>query len=183
MTNYLYISIVISAVALALIRFGKGTCNANYYLSLLAIIAWFIPYSLFAELIPQTVLVEPIIVAFSQLSPAAIINNEQQSYFDINFWLNNTLLILVSIGILIFIKRVTESVKWSRKIFNDPSLTFLNCLSSNHQIPIFSSNKTSSGLLLGIFNPVIIISKHIDNSKHIALIIAHEQHSVHNDNL
>jgi len=184
MANYLYISIVISCVALTLIKLGKGTSNANYYLSFFAIAAWFIPYSLLAQLVPQTVLAEPIILAFSQLSSAANAYNEHQNLLDIDFWLNSIFGSLIGIGIIVFITRIIDSIKWRRHILNDPSLTLLDALSTSHQIPIYSSTQTSSGLLLGILNPVIIISQHVENPKHQALIIAHEkQHSKNKDNL
>jgi len=184
MADYLYISIVISCVALALIRFGKGTSNANYYLSSLAIIAWFIPYSFIAQLIPQTVLIEPVIVAFSQLSSTANVYNEHQNFLDIDLWINSTFGSLIGIGVFVFITRLIDSIKWRSDLLNEPSLTLLDDLSTNHQIPIYSSNQTSSGLLLGILSPVIIISKQITNPRHMALIIAHEkQHSISRDNL
>ena len=184
MENYLYISVVISLVVLALIKYGKGTCNANYYLSSLAIIAWFIPYPILAELVPKEVLIEPIVVAFSTLTSASTVNNGQLVHFDLDLWLKWSLGVLISIGALLFIKRIIKSVQWSNQIMKDPSLTFLNECSSRYLLPIYSINQVSSGLLLGIFNPIIIISKRINDPKHIDLIISHEkQHLNSNDNL
>ena len=75
MENYLYISAFISIVVLFFIHYGKGTSNANYYLSCLAIIAWFIPYNLLAELIPKEALRAPIILAFSEITTKLILRN------------------------------------------------------------------------------------------------------------
>jgi len=184
MENYLYISTAISLVVLILIKYGKGTSTANYYLSSLAIISWFIPYSYIAEFIPKEILIEPLVIAFSQISSTSTVSSEQNFYFDIELWLNSGLWVLMSIGTLFFINRIIKFIKWSNQVKNDPSLTLMSELSSKYKLPIYSVNKVSSGFLLGIFNPVIIISKLITDSKHIKLIIAHEkQHLVNKDNL
>jgi len=184
MENYFYISIVISLAVLTLISYGKGTSDANYYLSLLAIISWFIPYTYIAELIPKEALIEPVVIAFATLSFASPVNAEQLSYFPLELWLKQGFLALIGIGVLLFIKRVIIFITWRNTILNDPSLTNLRDLSSERQRPVYSVNKVSSGLLLGIVNPVILISTFITEPKHIALIIAHEkQHLTNNDNL
>ena len=184
MENYFYISTAISLAVLVLIKYGKGTSNANYYLSSLAIISWFIPYPYIAELIPKEALIEPVVIAFSQITSANIVSNEQNIYFDIELWLKWGLWALMSIGLLLLINRVITFVKWNNQIKNDSSLTLISELSSKHKFPIYSANKVLSGLLLGIFNPIIIISKLITDPKHIELIIAHEkQHLVNKDNL
>jgi beta-lactamase regulating signal transducer with metallopeptidase domain len=184
MENYLYISIVISVVALALIKYGKGTSNANYYLSSMAILAYFIPYPILAELVPKAVLIEPIIIAFSKLTSANTMSNGQLVLIDLDLWLKSSLSVLITIGALLFVKRIIKSVQWRNQIMNAPSLTLLIKSSSKYQLPIYSINQLSSGLLLGIVNPVIIISEKINDSKHIDLIIAHEkQHLKSNDNL
>lgn len=184
MENYFYISTAISLAVLILIKYGKGTSSANYYLSSLAIISWFIPYSYMAEFIPKEVLIKPVVIAFSQITSANIVSNEQNIYFDIELWFKWGIWVLMSIGVLLLINRVLTFVKWSNKIKNDSSLTLINELSSKYQIPIYSVNKISSGLLLGIFNPVIIISNLITESKYLELIIVHEkQHLANTDNL
>lgn len=184
MENYLYISTAMSLIVLILVKYGKGTSNANYYLSSLAIISWFIPYPYIAELIPKEILIEPVVIAFSQISPASIVSIEQYLYFDIELWLKRGLWALMSIGIILLINRIIRFVKWNNQVKNDSSLTLISELSSKYQLPIYSVNKVSSGLLLGIFNPVIIISKLITDPKHLELIIAHEkQHLVNKDNL
>jgi beta-lactamase regulating signal transducer with metallopeptidase domain len=184
MENYLYINTAISLIVLILIKYGKGTSNANYYLSSLAIISWCMPYPYIAELIPKDILVEPVVIAFSQMNSASIVNDVNNFYVDIELWLKSSLWALMSIGVLLLINRVTRFIKWNNQIKNDSSLTLLTDLSSKYQLPIYSINKVSSGLLLGIFNPVIIISNLITNPQHIKLIIAHEkQHLVSKDNL
>jgi beta-lactamase regulating signal transducer with metallopeptidase domain len=184
MENYLYVSIVISLVVLLLVKYGKGSNRANYYLSLLAIISWLIPYPYISELIPSKILIEPVVIAFSQISSVNRVGMEQYVYFDIELWLKWALCILMSVGILLLINRIINFVKWSSQIENDPSLTLLSELSSKYQLPIYSVNTVSTGLLLGIFNPRIIISKSITNHKHIELIIVHEkQHLARKDNL
>jgi len=184
MENYLYISTAISFIVLTLVKYGKGTSNANYYLSSLAIISWFIPYSYMAELTPKEILVGPVVIAFSQVSTASVLSNEQNIYFDIELWLKYGLWALISIGVLLLINRIIRFVKWNNQVKNDSSLSLMSGLSSKYQLPIYSLNKVSSGLLLGIFNPVIIISKLITDPKHIELIVAHEkQHLANNDNL
>ncbi|PKI13988.1 M56 family metallopeptidase [Colwellia sp. 12G3] len=184
MENYLYISTAISLIVLILVKYGKGTSNANYYLSSLAIISWFIPYPYIAELIPKEILIEPVVIAFSQISSASIVSIEKNLYFDIELWLKRGLWALMSIGIFLLINRIIRFVKWNNQVKNDSSLTLISELSSKYQLPIYSVNKVSSGLLLGIFNPVIIISKLITDPKHLELIIAHEkQHLVNKDNL
>jgi len=184
MENYFYISTAISLIVLILIKYGKGTCNANYYLSSLAITSWFIPYSYIAEFIPKEILIEPVVIAFSQISSASIGSSEQNHYFDLELWLKWGLWALLSIGVLLLINRIIRFVKWNNQVKNDSSLTLMSELSLKYQLPIYSLNKVSSGLLLGVFNPVIIISKLITEPKHIELIIAHEkQHLVNKDNL
>lgn len=184
MENYLYISSAISLVVLIFIKYGKATSNANYYLSSLAIISWFIPYPHIADLIPKEVLVEPVIIAMSQVSYANIVSHESSIYFDIELWLKWGLWAFMSIGIILMLNRVISFTKWKGLIKNDSSLTQRTELTSKHQVPIYSANKISSGLLLGIFNPIIIISKSITDPKHIELIIAHEkQHLESKDNL
>lgn len=184
MESYFYISTTISLIVLVLIKYGKGTSNANYYLSSLAITSWFIPYSYMAELIPKEILIEPVVIAFSQISSENIGNSEKNHYFDFELWLKWGLRVLISIGVLLLINRIIGFVKWNNQVKNDTSLTLMNELSSKYQLPIYSLNKVSSGLVLGIFNPVIIISKLITEPKHIELIIAHEkQHLVNKDNL
>jgi len=184
MENYFYISIVISLVVLALITYGKGTSNANYYLSLLGITSWFIPYATLAELIPEEALIEPVVVAFSTLSFASAVNSDQLSNFTLDVWLKQALLVLMGTGVLLFIKKAITFITWRNTILNDPSLTKLDDLSSKHQLPIYAVDKVSSGLLLGIVNPVILISTCITDPKHTGLIIAHEkQHFTNKDNL
>lgn len=184
MENYFYISTAISLIVLILIKYGKATSNANYYLSSLAITSWFIPYSYMAELIPKEILIEPVVIAFSQISSASIGSSEQNHSFDLELWLKWGLWALISIGVLLLINRSISFIKWNNQVKNDSSLTLMSELSSKYQLPIYSVDKISSGLLLGIFNPVIIISKLITYPKHIELIIAHEkQHLVNKDNL
>jgi beta-lactamase regulating signal transducer with metallopeptidase domain len=184
MENYLYLSTSISIVVLLLVKYGKGSSSANYYLSLLAIISWLIPYPYISELIPSKVLAEPVVIAFSQISSVNKFGMEQYVHFDIELWLKWSLWILMSIGVLLLVNRIINFVKWSGKIKNDPSLTLLSELSSKYQLPIYSVNTVSTGLLLGIFNPIIIISKSITSHKHIELIIVHEkQHLARKDNL
>ena len=175
MENYFYINVSISFVVLALIKYGKGTCTANYYLSSLAIIAWFIPYPLLAELIPKEALRDPIIIAFSSISVTGTFSGESMQHFDIDLWLKWSLGALMSIGVLIFMQRFIKSTKWRHKIMNDPTMTLLNEPSAEHKLSIYSVNSVSSGLLLGIINPVIIVSTKITNLKHIELIICHEK--------
>jgi beta-lactamase regulating signal transducer with metallopeptidase domain len=184
MQNYFYISTAISLIVLILIKYGEGTNNANYYLSSLAITSWLIPYPYMAELIPKEMLIEPVVITFSQISSASIGSSEKNHYFDLELWLKWGLWALISIGVLLLINRIIRFVKWNNQVKNDSSLTLMSELSSKYQFPIYSLNKVSSGLLLGIFNPVIIISKLITEPKHIELIIAHEkQHLVNKDNL
>ncbi len=184
MENYLYISAVVSCTALAFLHYGKATNNANYYLSTLAIIAWFIPYTLLAELIPKEALKDPIILAFSKMNTVSSLNGESILHLNIDSWLKWSLVALMSIGFFLFIKRLITSVKWRKQLMNDPSLTLIHESSATDKLSIYSVNQVSSGLLLGIVNPVIIISNKITNPKHIALIIAHEkQHQRSLDNV
>jgi beta-lactamase regulating signal transducer with metallopeptidase domain len=184
MENYFYISTAISLIVLILIKYGKGTSNANYNLSSLAIASWFIPYSYMAELIPREILIQPVVIAFSQISSTSIGSSEQSHYFDLEIWLKWGFWSLISIGVLLLINRCIRFVKWNNQVKNDSSLTLMSELSSKYKLPIYSVDKISSGLLLGILNPVIIISKLITEPKHIKLIIAHEkQHLVNKDNL
>jgi len=184
MGNYLYINTSISLIALILIRYGKGTNNANYYTSSLAIVAWFIPYPLLAKLIPPQILTEPIIISISKMTSASILSTKQWLPLDINLWLKIALMILISIGLLLFIKKMMTYLKWKKKLLTDPSLTLLNKVSLQYQLPVYSSNKITSGILLGILKPVIIISSQINNLKYLNLIICHEkQHMKNQDNL
>jgi beta-lactamase regulating signal transducer with metallopeptidase domain len=184
MENYLYISAVISLVVLVFIHYGKGTSNTNYYLSCLAIIAWFIPYNLLAELIPKEVLREPIILAFSKVTTTQGLGPEPLLYLDVDLWLMWMLVGLMSIGAILFIKRFRSSVIWRHQIMNDPSLVLLKGYNSTDKHTVYSSRQVSSGILLGIIHPVIIISKQITAPKHIALILSHEkQHLRSLDNI
>jgi beta-lactamase regulating signal transducer with metallopeptidase domain len=184
MENYLYISAFISIVVLFFIHYGKGTSNANYYLSCLAIIAWFIPYNLLAELIPKEALRAPIILAFSEITTTLEIGSDQLIYLNVDLWFMWVFVGLMSIGAILFIKRFINSVVWRHQIMNDPSLVLLKEYNSTDKHTVYSSKKVSSGLLLGIINPVIIISKQITDPKHIALILSHEkQHLRSLDNL
>jgi beta-lactamase regulating signal transducer with metallopeptidase domain len=184
MESYLYTSTVISIMALVLIKYGKGSSNANYYLSSLAIVSWFIPYSYIAEFIPKDVLLEPYVFALSPLSVSRIVSSAQTPYFAPELWFKWGLWLLMCIGIFVFINRVIKFAKWNNHIRNNSSLTLLTQLSEKYQLPIYSAINVPSGLLLGIVNPVIIISKSITDPKHIALIVAHEkQHLVNNDNV
>ncbi len=184
MENYFYMSTSISLFALILIKYGKGTSNANYNLSSLAITSWFIPYSYMAELIPREILIKPVVIAFSQISSTSIVSREQSHYFDLEICLKWGFWALISIGVLLLINRSIKFIKWNNQIKSDSSLTLMSELSSKYKLPIYSVDKISSGLLLGIFNPVVIISKLITEPKHIELIIAHEkQHLVNKDNL
>lgn len=183
MQSYFFICIAISLLVRIIIKYGKATSNANYYLSALAITAWFIPYSYIAELIPTDVLQEPVIIAISQVSVVSILSSAQNHYYDLEQSLKWGLWALLGIGFVILVTRVARFHQWRSEIINDPSLTAMPELSTKHQVPIYSLHKVSSGLLLGIFNPVIIMSTSITEPKHIALIIAHEkQHRANNDN-
>jgi len=184
MENYLYISTAVSIVALIIIKYGKGASHANYYFSLLAILSWFVPYTYLAKLIPNKVLTEPIILAFSQINASAISTNKAHFYVDIELWLSWGFWGLITVGALLLINRLITLTKWKGNIQNDSSLTLLTTLSAKYQTPIYSANKVSTGLLLGIFKPKIIVSTLITDSKHLDLIICHEkQHLVQNDNL
>jgi beta-lactamase regulating signal transducer with metallopeptidase domain len=175
MENYLYINAVISFAVLAFIHFEKGTSTANYYLSSLAIIAWFIPYPLLAELIPKEALTEPIILAFSKISAADSFSGEPILHLDVDLWLKWSLVTLLNIGFFLFMKRLITSVKWRNQLMKDPSLTLLKQSSATHKLSVYSVSQISSALLLGIMNPIIIISNKITDPKHIALIISHEK--------
>ena len=184
MENYLYISVVMSFAVLAFVHYGKATSNANYYLSSLAIIGWFIPYALFAELIPKAALKEPIILAFSTISIKGAFSGDSVLSLDVNLWLKWSLVTLLSIGLILFIQRLITSVKWRNQLMNDASLTLLNKPTATDKLSVYSVSQVSSGLLLGIVKPVIIISNKITNPKHIALIICHEtQHMRSFDNI
>ncbi len=180
MDNYFYVNVSIAFAVLLIIRYGKGSNNANYYLSSMAIAAWFIPYPLLAELIPAQVLVEPIIVSFSTLNTTVTTNGGQWLQFDINSWLQWGLWGLASFGVVLFIKQLIDCARWYRQVMTDPSLNLLNEISAKHHLPVYSVNQVDSGLLLGLFKPVIIISNQINDPKHIDLIIAHEQQHIKN---
>jgi beta-lactamase regulating signal transducer with metallopeptidase domain len=184
MENYLYISATISLIVLTLLKYGKGTSSANYYLSSLAIVSWFIPYPYLAELIPKEALIDPVVFNFSTLTSDTIVNSKQTINLTIELWLKWGLWILIGIGVLLLINRIREAFDWRNKIKKDPSLTLNNELSTQYQLTIYSVDNVSSGLLVGILNPVIIISKLITDPKHLALIITHEkEHLANKDNL
>ncbi|MBL4909734.1 MAG: hypothetical protein JKX78_06885 [Alteromonadaceae bacterium] len=82
MENYLYINTVISLIVLVIIKYGKGTSYANYYLSSLAIISWCIPYAYIASLLPKEMTTNPVIIAFSQINEARTVSHQQNIYVD-----------------------------------------------------------------------------------------------------
>jgi len=178
MENYLFLSAVISIVALALLNYGEGSNNANYYLSSFAIVTWFIPYPILAELIPEKILMEPLILSFSELSLATNVSSEQSITLDVDLWLMRGLFGLMVIGVLLFLNRLLQSIKWGNQIMKDSSLVHLSGLKTTSQTPVYTVNQVSSGLLLGILKPVIIISNNIVNPKHINLILSHEQQHI-----
>lgn len=180
MVNYFSISIVISLIAIGIINYSKGTSSANYYLSLTAIIAWFIPYPFLADLIPKAVLSEPIIVSFSQLTLTKVSSSEPLVYIEYDLWVKWGLSLLVSIGALLFVARLIQSASWKKQLMQDATLTLQRELSTKYQVSVYSVNQVSTGLLLGIVKPVIIISTDIKNSKYLDLIISHEQQHIKN---
>lgn len=183
MDCYLLICTAISFIVLGGIKYGKGTNKANYYLSLLAIVSWFIPYPYIAEFVPKEILTEPVVISFSQLSSATVTNNEQHFIVDSQLWLNWIFWSLLSVGLLFLANRIMKFVAWNNQLKNDSSLVLISDLSSKHQLPIYMADDISNGMLVGIINPKIIISKLITNPKYIKLIIAHEkQHFKNNDN-
>jgi beta-lactamase regulating signal transducer with metallopeptidase domain len=184
MENYLYISTTISLIVLILLKYGKGTSTANYYLSSLAIVSWLIPYPYLAELIPKEALIEPVAFNFSTLTSDTIVNSKQSINLANKLWLKWGLWALFSIGVLLLVNRLKEALVWQNKIKKDPTLILNKELSAQYQLTIYSVDNISNGLLVGILSPVIIISKLITDPKHIALIITHEkQHLVNKDNI
>jgi len=184
MDNYLSISFIISLLALTLIRYGQGSNTANYYLSAFAIVAWFIPYPLIASLIPTKVLLKPDIIAFTSLDITAQATTAPERIIDTNLWLSWGICILLFIGVVIFIQKIHRALQWQKKLRTEASLGYLAKLSNEHQVPIYQADSISTGLLLGIINPIVVISNKVKSNHHKALIIAHEkQHLQSKDNI
>ncbi|GHE91555.1 M56 family metallopeptidase [Thalassotalea profundi] len=184
MESYFYANIAISTLVLVLIKYGKGSNNANYYLTLAAIIAWFIPYSLIAQLIPDQVLAEPTIISLSKVNSIIVNDDVSKSIINIGVFVKWLLWSLLSVGILIFAKQMIQIISCQRRIMAEPSLAYSSELSDKHKVNIFSLNQDNSGFILGIFNPVVIISDKLLESQFLDLIIAHEkQHIKSYDNL
>ena len=183
MESYLYINTSISLIVLAFIKYEKGSNNANYYLSLAAIIAWFLPYTIIAEFIPSNVLVDPIIISISHVSAITSTVSHLSNQPILEYWLIAGFWALISIGFLLFLLRFNNSIKWKKKIMADPSLSYMSQLSKVHNVPIYAIEQVESGFILGVFKPVIVISSRFIASDYLQLIITHErQHLKNHDN-
>lgn len=178
MENYFYINSVISLVVLALIRYGKGSNTANYYLSACAILTWFIPYQYLAQLIPAKALAEPIIVSVSQAYSVIPAVSSAQLDITLERWLMWLFCALLSAGVVLFAFRLAQSFRWKDQILSNNSLTHQGELSGKHQLPIYSVNQAENGFILGIINPVIVVSASMLSTPHLNLILAHEKQHI-----
>ena len=184
MWSYFLVNILIFISAISLMKFVKLSATANYLMSLFAILVWFIPYSLISGLIPGSVLAEPIIVSFTNSALAATAADISSKQVNIDFIVKMTFKILIFIGLIIFTYRLLRLHNWKRTLLSSNALMPLHSLTKQHEIPVFSTKYHLGGYLLGVLNPIIVISDKIQEKSFIDLIIAHEkQHLKRNDNL
>ena len=184
MLGYLLLNTAITLLCLLLLKYGKGNSTANYYVSLFAILVWFLPYPLLSQLLPAKVISSPIIVSFSQSFTTEIIAATQLKHVNYHEWLVNVFAVFIALGAMLFVMRIIRLTIWQQSVKNDPLFELLPNLTSLHQVPIYTSNQVNTGLLLGLINPVIVISSTVTKPKQRSLIIAHEkQHLQRHDNV
>lgn len=183
MQNYLLINITLSLLILVVLKYGKGSNDANYYLSLIGLIIWFIPYSLIASILPDAVLVEPEFIEFSTFVVSNYSPNSEVYFFDSEVWAQRIMLVLMSIGLFALFIRQVETYRWKKQLMSDGSLTFLHHYSYKNNVKVYSATQPQTGFLVGILNPIIVISNKVNKAEQIELIISHEkQHLEHKDN-
>ena len=175
MEAYFFINISVSVIVLALLKYGNGTSNVDYYLSCFGIIVWFIPYTLIAQFIPTEVLIEPLIIKQSFLTYTKSLDISNTSVFNKEQAMQIAGLIALLVGLALFIKQAIRAITLNNQILNAPSLRFHKKLSHKHQVPVYSTSDIPSGMLLGIRSPRVVFSNAITESNQIKLIICHEK--------
>lgn len=184
MDNYLYINAAISLVVLIIIKYAKGSNNANYYLSLMALVSWLIPYPLLAEWVPSQLLVEPLNLSTSADIQSSSTTHITNHTYNLMHWFETVFTMLMGVGFVLFIRQVFMFIKWKNRVVNHSSFTFLSELSAQYQVPIYSVEQAPSGFILGFLKPIIVISSQLRKTNFSSLAITHErQHIKNQDNL
>lgn len=184
MDVYFATNLIVSVVTLLTLRYGNGSNSASYYLSLFAILSWFVPYNLISQLIPEQVLTTPIVLSLSQVTTIASTSQQNTNIVELSAWLTWGFISLALIGAVAFLTQLIHSLRWQRRLLDDRQLIPFTGCNSKSQAPVYLSNQVASGLLIGVFKPVILVSSKLKNTQLFELIVAHEnQHLKAHDNI
>ena len=182
MALYFLINVAVSLSILALLKFGNGTNKVNYYISCLGLLAWFIPYTWIASLLPNEVLVEPIIISQSFDTTTAPIPAVKASGFSLEQFVIYLAIAALLIGIALFFKQIVKAKAFNHSILHHSSFRFRQDLSEQYQVQVYSSDNAPSGMLLGFLSPKVVIASSLP-AQQLKLIISHEKtHLMRHDN-
>jgi len=183
MELYLLINISVSAIILALLRYGNGTNLVNYYISIFGILIWFVPYSFIASFIPNEVLLEPVILTQTIETYTETVYTPELNSFNIAQLIDYLAIVAIFLGFSLFIKQIIKARALQNSILNHRSFSFQKGLSEKYQAQVYSSENAPSGILLGLRSPKIVIASSIQEAHQLNLIISHEKtHLKRHDN-
>ncbi|WP_448564914.1 M56 family metallopeptidase [Thalassotalea ganghwensis] len=183
MLSYLIVNIASSALVLSYIRCDRGTVNANYWLSNLAICCWLLPINTIARLLTDISLSKPVIIAYSSVSKLIASSPIKPTRFNFSEIALQVLIMLFLIGVLIASIRLLKFHYWRKQLTRSSKTTYHLLLSKRYNHPIYTSPNIEGAITLGIINPIIVMSEKVATDPEVELVILHEkQHIQNSDN-
>lgn len=184
MESYFQINLFTSLLVLAVVKWGKGSNQANFSLLNFAILAWFVPFAWLAQILPSDILIQSFVINQQVTSESTTAVAAIPTIIDVAELLVGALLTCCLIGIMLFISQIISARNFNKSLLNDASLVYDAKLSAMHQVDVYFSDMVTTGILVGVKQPKIVIAKNIQSSRQINVIVAHEKsHLAHQDNI
>ncbi|KFZ28026.1 hypothetical protein IDAT_10550 [Pseudidiomarina atlantica] len=184
MLIYFVLNSAIAFVALTLIRFGHGSPRSNYYLSTFALATWLIPYHWIAQWAAHQTIVNPLILRQVQQQVGTLLPTTNMISVTSAEAPTTVLVVLLTLGGGYFILTLLQNVRATRSILDAPCFHHDFKLSEHYKTPIYRSTHVSTGLLLGLRKPKIVIAADLQDPQQIDIVVAHERtHQRRHDNL
>ncbi|WP_372762553.1 M56 family metallopeptidase [Pseudoalteromonas sp.] len=187
MMDYLLTCTLISlCVLLTLKGLKNAPARLNFYLLMITLVCWFVPWQYFSQL-PffegterYTLNVAQLIPEAKELTPntAQIANTGGELQSELSIWqsipsLSTVFIVLVSTGFGLFLVRLSLYIKFIINLYtySKPSPEFENI---NNRYPIRLTTHTGPAFATGLIKPVIWLESSMINREELNSVIQHE---------
>lgn len=172
MISYFFICSLFSVFALVMLRFSQAHVGLQKALGGLAIILWCLPWPYLANALPTTVIK---VIPLSELKSSTVAVAAESAIgasIDIDFYLSNALLILLSIGFAVYCIRVYRHRQYCRKLLKS------SCTEQDFKLRYggqwFRVPSLQTPMLIGLWRPRILLPLNVESKAELELMASHE---------